>query len=200
MDWLMAERFSEPLGTPRASVQVDTKGCDHGWVGCWRRGDHSCWAPSRIWSLREGRRFVPSRSVNQRGEYPDWALTLARTKLAHFLRLPERSVSLLVWRCAADSRARVVRQILLMDGPSVLGMDEWRRLQEPSTLGLLRHALGYLLAAGRLPAERIEPLAHLLFGAMTQAALALGTSIDPDHARRVYRESLELLLDGLERG
>ncbi|MEZ7980770.1 MAG: hypothetical protein QMC74_13880 [Myxococcota bacterium] len=87
-----------------------------------------------------------------------------------------------------------------MDGPSVLGMDEWRRLQEPSTLGLLRHALGYLLAAGRLPAERIEPLAHLLFGAMTQAALALGTSIDPDHARRVYRESLELLLDGLERG
>jgi len=93
-----------------------------------------------------------------------------------------------------------VRQILLMDGPSVLGMDEWRRLQEPSTLGLLRDALGHLLEAGRLPAERIEPLAHLLFGAMTQAALALGTSIDPDHARRVYRESLELLLDGLERG
>jgi hypothetical protein len=79
-------------------------------------------------------------------------------------------------------------------------MDEWRRLQEPSTLGLLRHALGHLVEAGRLSAERIEPLAHLLFGAMTQAALALGTSIDPDHARRVYRESLELLLDGLERG
>ena len=78
-------------------------------------------------------------------------------------------------------------------------MDEWRRLQEPSTLGLLRHALRNLVEAGRLPAERIEPLAHLLFGAMTQAALALGTSIDPQHARRVYRGSLELLLDGLER-
>jgi len=28
----------------------------------------------------------------------------------------------------------------------------------------------------------------------------LGTSINPDHARRVFRESLEVLLDGLERG
>jgi len=91
-----------------------------------------------------------------------------------------------------------VRQILLVDGPAVLGFDEWRRLQEPTTLGLLRHALGHLVEAGRLPAERIEPMAHLLFGALTQAAVAIGSALDPEHARRVHRDCLENLLRGLE--
>jgi len=45
-----------------------------------------------------------------------------------------------------------------------------------------------------------ESMAHLLFGPMTQASVALGAAIDPDHVRRVYAESLERLLDGLERG
>lgn len=94
---------------------------------------------------------------------------------------------------------REVRQILLVDGPAVLGFDEWRMLQEPTTLGLLRHALGHQVEVGRLPAEKIEPMAHLLFGAMIQAAIAIGSALDPEHARRVYRESLEMLLDGLSR-
>ncbi len=91
-----------------------------------------------------------------------------------------------------------VRQILLVDGPAVLGFEEWRSIQEPTTLGLLRHALGHQVEAGRLSAEKIEPMAHLLFGAVTQAAVALGAAIDPEYSRRVYRESLETLLDGLE--
>jgi AcrR family transcriptional regulator len=97
--------------------------------------------------------------------------------------------------CCADAE---VRQILLVDGPSVLGFDEWRKLQEPSTVGLLRHALGHLVKAGRLPAEKIEPMAHLLFGALTQAAVAIGSALDPEDARRVYSESLEVLLMNLE--
>lgn len=91
-----------------------------------------------------------------------------------------------------------VRQILLVDGPAVLGMDEWRRIQEPATLGLLRHALGHLVEVGRLSAERVEPVAHLLFGAILQAAVEVGNAADSAHAERVYRDSLALLLDGLE--
>jgi hypothetical protein len=113
MERLMTGRFREPLGVPRASVQVDTNGCDQGRIGCWRRGGHSCFAPSRIWSFWVGRRFAPSRSVNQRGAYPSWALLLARTNFAHCLMLPDRSVNLLDWRCADDSLARAERQILL---------------------------------------------------------------------------------------
>lgn len=97
--------------------------------------------------------------------------------------------------CAEPS----VRQILLVDGPAVLGMEEWRNLQAPSTLGLLRHALGHLVEANRLSAEQLEPLAHLLFGAMMQGAAALGSDMDPEHSRRVYRESFEVLLHGLEK-
>ena len=51
----------------------------------------------------------------------------------------------------------------------------------------------------KLMAVARESMAHLLFGPMTQASVALGAAIDPDHVRRVYAESLERLLDGLER-
>lgn len=90
-----------------------------------------------------------------------------------------------------------VRQILLVDGPAVLGMEEWREIQEPATLGLLRHALGHLVEVGRLSAERVDPVAHLLFGAMLQAAVEVGHAPDAAHAERVYQESLALMLDGL---
>ena len=38
MERLMRGRFREPLGVPRASVQVEMNGWDHGRIGFWRRG------------------------------------------------------------------------------------------------------------------------------------------------------------------
>ena len=39
-----------------------------------------------------------------------------------------------------------------------------------------------------------------LFRSVCEALpIAIGSALDPEHARRVYRESLEMLLDGLSR-
>ena len=44
----------------------------------------------------------------------------------------------------------VVRQIMLIDAPAVLGWQRWRELDEQGPLGVIRDALGYAAATGRI--------------------------------------------------
>ncbi|NQU37215.1 MAG: TetR/AcrR family transcriptional regulator [Actinobacteria bacterium] len=90
-----------------------------------------------------------------------------------------------------------IRQLLLIDGPAVLGAEEWRALQAPVSLGLLRHALEHQVSAGRIPADQLEPLADMLFGALCQAGIAMGNAQDPERVRRSYQRSIDALLVGI---
>ena len=69
------------------------------------------------------------------------------------------------------ARKRPVRQIVLIDGPKVLGWDRWREIDARHHLRPLRAAL---IAAMRVRlVERRDPetLARLVMGALTEAAL-----------------------------
>ena len=90
-----------------------------------------------------------------------------------------------------------IRLVLLIDGPAVLGFGEWRALQEPVSLGLLTHALEHLVEAGRIGANQVAPLADMLFGALSQAGVAIGAADDPAAAREAYRSSIDGLLEGI---
>ncbi len=63
-----------------------------------------------------------------------------------------------------------VRQIFLVDGPSVLGWARWRQIDASFGLGSLISGLSALVSAERLSADRVESLAHLLSGALNEAA------------------------------
>lgn len=87
-----------------------------------------------------------------------------------------------------------VRQILLVDGPAVLGWDEWRTLDEQSSARHLAEALTALTAAGLIaPDQPVEPLTRLLSGAMNEAALwiARGGTL------QAAEQTLDRLLTGL---
>ena len=90
-----------------------------------------------------------------------------------------------------------IRRILLVDGPAVLGFEEWRRVTEPLGLALLNHALEHQVAAGRLPGEQAPATAQLLLGALSQAGLAIGASADPEATRDRFVAGLGALLSGL---
>lgn len=77
--------------------------------------------------------------------------------------------------CAAPE----VRQIMLIDGPAVLGWAQWRILDDTTSARHLREALQALIDAGTLPGQHVEPLTHLLSGAMNETALWLADSDDP---------------------
>lgn len=79
-------------------------------------------------------------------------------------------------RASADPE---VQRIMLIDGPAVLGWDEWRALDDASSGRHLREALRAVVDDGVIAPRPVEPLMHLLSGAMNEAALWLARSGDP---------------------
>jgi hypothetical protein len=78
------------------------------------------------------------------------------------------------------SRDRAVAQIMLIDGPAVLGWNEWRAIDEATSARHLTAALTALVEDGTIAGQPVEPLARLLSGAMNEAALWLARSSAPD--------------------
>ncbi|EON30906.1 Transcriptional regulator [Gordonia terrae C-6] len=81
-------------------------------------------------------------------------------------------------------------RILLIDGPAVVGWEEWRRLDEAGSAAHLREALG---AIG-VDDESVDVLTMLLSGAMNEAALWLARHPDDDTARDRTHRALDRIL------
>jgi AcrR family transcriptional regulator len=96
-----------------------------------------------------------------------------------------------------DPRAR---RLLLIDGPSVLGIAEWTAMQERLRVDLGEHALNHLADAGLIERPLVPMLAHLLFGAFMQGVLQIATArnnvVASTQARAAYRRLTEGLMVG----
>lgn len=90
-----------------------------------------------------------------------------------------------------------IQQILLLDGPAVLGWDTWREIDTRLSLGPIEAALTNAMRAGTIREQPIEPLAHLLIGALNEASLAITRSADRRIARKEVGAALVGLLEGL---
>jgi AcrR family transcriptional regulator len=80
------------------------------------------------------------------------------------------------------------KQILLIDGPAVLGWDTWRSIDERNSMRLLRGQLKIMKENGYLENVPIDPLAHCLSGALNE--LSLWMAHMPN-----YQESLESTME-----
>ena len=91
-----------------------------------------------------------------------------------------------------------VQRIVLLDAPSVLGWGEWHELDERHALGMIKMSLDVAMAEGYLERQPTGPLAHLLLGALNEAALAIARADDVEPARSEVGASLTRLLEGLK--
>ncbi len=82
-------------------------------------------------------------------------------------------------------------QVLLIDGPAVLGWHDWRALDLEHALGLLRRGLEAALAAREIAAPDIETTTHLLAGALIDGAMLIGR--DPGNASVRRRVEVTIL-------
>ncbi len=87
-----------------------------------------------------------------------------------------------------------VQQIVLVDGPSVLGWARWREVAERYGLGLMHAVLAAGIEAGEIAQLPAEPLAHLLMGALDEAALLV---VRQPESSELVAQTLERLLEGL---
>ena len=90
-----------------------------------------------------------------------------------------------------------VHRIILLDAPSVLGWERWREIGWRYGMGLTEGTVQAAIDAGRIAPQPARPLAHLLLGALDEAALYVARAADRDAARREMGAAITALLDGL---
>ena len=91
------------------------------------------------------------------------------------------------------------QQIVLLDGPSVLGWPEWREIGEKHGLGLIRMVLEEAMDKGVVDRRPVEPLASMLHAALNEAGMHIATATDITAARKEVGESVFSLIDPLRK-
>jgi AcrR family transcriptional regulator len=90
-----------------------------------------------------------------------------------------------------------IHRIVLLDAPSVLGWERWREIGWRYGMGLTEGTVQAAIDAGQIASQPARPLAHLLLGALDEAALFVARAEDRDGARREMGAAIAALLDGL---
>jgi AcrR family transcriptional regulator len=94
-----------------------------------------------------------------------------------------------------------LRQIALHDAPAVLGWELWREIGAANGLGLIEASLAAAIEAKEMRELPVKPLAHLLLGALDEAAMLIAREDRPE-GRAEVTEVLVALLESfaIERG
>jgi len=88
-------------------------------------------------------------------------------------------------------------QIILRDGPAVLGWERWREIDAQHFGGKMPRALTVAMEAGLIARQPVEPLARLLLGAVTEAAVACAGRADIARAGAEYARAFKSLVEAL---
>jgi AcrR family transcriptional regulator len=92
-----------------------------------------------------------------------------------------------------------IQRIVMTDAPSVLGWDEWREIDTQYGLGLVKASLENAMETGLIERQPVDPLAHLVVGALDEAAMYISRADDAKEARREMGDSVERMLNGLRK-
>jgi len=90
-----------------------------------------------------------------------------------------------------------VQQIVLLDGPAVLGWQRWREIGMRYGLGLVESLLAHAIEVGRIPQQPVSALAHVLMGALDEAALYVARAEDQGRGSNEMREVITRLIASL---
>jgi hypothetical protein len=91
---------------------------------------------------------------------------------------------------------REVQRIVLLDAPAVLGWESWREIAAKYGLGLIETGLQAAIDAGEIAEQPVKPLAHVLMGALDEAAMLVARSDEPQ-TREEVATALGRLLDAM---
>jgi AcrR family transcriptional regulator len=92
-----------------------------------------------------------------------------------------------------------VHRIVLIEAPAALGWERWREIGREYGVGLVELVVQGLVDEGVIPDQPVRPLAHVLVGALEEAALYAARAEDREVATAEVRAALVRLVDGLAR-
>jgi AcrR family transcriptional regulator len=90
-----------------------------------------------------------------------------------------------------------VRQLVLLDAPSILGWAGFREISQRYGLGMTEQLLSATIESGELKPQPTRPLATILIGALDEAAMSIANAPDPVQEKTEVRTVIHNLLDGI---
>jgi AcrR family transcriptional regulator len=90
-----------------------------------------------------------------------------------------------------------VQRIVLLDAPAVLGWHEWREVGGRWGIQAIESALTLCMEIGAIEGQPVSPLAHVLMGALDEAALYVAESEDKSKTNAEMALVLERMIDTL---
>ncbi len=108
------------------------------------------------------------------------------------LQALERGIRVFLEVCTEPA----VQRILLIDAPAVLGWPKWREMDARYGLGLVKRALSAATKGGLLHRYDIDVMAHVLLGALTEAAMLVARSPNPSKSRRAAEQAIGSIIAG----
>lgn len=90
-----------------------------------------------------------------------------------------------------------VHRIVLLEAPAALGYERWREIGRSHGVGLVEQVVQGLVDAELIDPQPVRPLAHVLVGALEEAALYAARADDRETATAEARAALFTLVDGL---
>lgn len=105
-----------------------------------------------------------------------------------------------VWRTYLEATENAeMRQVLLLDGPSVIGLRQLRQRDRTTVFAFLQAEFQILLHAGLIPALDPNALTILFFGALDQAAFEIADFPHDAALRKRLLSTTTAILDNLRR-
>ena len=95
---------------------------------------------------------------------------------------------------------QAVQRIVLIDAPSVLGLEQWREADQRYYLAGMRAVIEAAIAQGAIEEQPVEPVVHIIFGALHEAAMLIARADDKAAAREAVSGVILRLFEGLRGG
>ena len=100
----------------------------------------------------------------------------------------------------AECSSPKVQQIVLIDAPAVLGWERWREVGMKYGLGVIEAMLVRAIADGVIPDQPTRPAAHVLLGALDEAALYVSRAPDTHSALEQMVAVCDRVITGIAAG
>ncbi len=118
---------------------------------------------------------------------------VARVVLGSELHSPLQAMKAGVAAFLDECAESAFQRIALHDAPAVLGWDRWREVAAANGLGLIEASLIAAIEAGEIRPLPVKATAHLLLGALDEAAMLVARGPEPENRAEVTAVLLALL-------
>jgi AcrR family transcriptional regulator len=97
----------------------------------------------------------------------------------------------------AGVKDAAIQRIVLLDGPTILGWETWKEIDERYGFGLTKASIEQAMEAGVLAKRPVEPIARLFLASLSEAAIQIARADDQEKAMDEMSSAIWAMVESL---